>query len=655
MGALEEKPTYLSYRENRRVELPAQAQGYFNMIHKIMRKNYLTNEDNDNNYTVALEKKSFTRANANMDRNDCYEIHWLAYIYEVFEKKLDSEKNPWVWANDFLDLLDKEVFISENRFQSNLFFKDFLMKTQPKILKDEGGDENEEKDILGENIETTNKGGNNPLVNNFTELSVTSNLGGSFLSMNTSELVPDDPAIEYKHSRVKCKEVVKIFADHLNNHPDHPINVVIGIFEGVFSGYVNTKVKQLKEGLTSLTTEEFCRNAKNESELITKQLQKVIVKIQTAVKLFYCKVIDYSCFAEEKDELINLVTSLIFKKQKVYDCMYDLYDIATIEVKKNLEKKFVQLDEVTPEDLGIDIKFCLNVKTLELQKKILADKRLEKDKKEKETKEKEKEKEKEKDNNIGEIGEMGEIGELDEREEENINNKSSTNIKVDTKIDTSETSDNLKKDDLKNNPLYGNVNVNIYANCPSRYTVNSFNNKTFNFPKLHNHLRDTIGRQNYYVSSALNANNIPKSYASAIELLRSIRKFRTPFEKMMMVASISDEITECVNNFWGEMNKYIKSTFLNIEADELMTIFLYIIIKSKMPELTIFGKMIKNFTSSTTRGTMIGYYYTTLEASIAYIEELQDSKELIKQKEQLKTARLSMANLSNLNFTGNNM
>ena len=65
--------------------------------------------------------------------------------------------------------------------------------------------------------------------------------------------------------------------------------------------------------------------------------------------------------------------------------------------------------------------------------------------------------------------------------------------------------------------------------------------------------------------------------------------------------------------------------------------------------------MIKNFTSSTTRGTMIGYYYTTLEASIAYIEELQDSKELIKQKEQLKTARLSMANLSNLNFTGNNM
>ena len=122
---------------------------------------------------------------------------------------------------------------------------------------------------------------------------------------------------------------------------------------------------------------------------------------------------------------------------------------------------------------------------------------------------------------------------------------------------------------------------------------------------------------------------------------------------MMIIASISDEITECVNNFWNDMNKYIKSTFLNIEADELMTIFLFIIIKSGMPELTIYAKMIKNFTSSTTRGTMIGYYYTTLEASIAYIEELKDTNELVKQKEQLATARFSLApRVSQLNMSG---
>ena len=72
-----------------------------------------------------------------------------------------------------------------------------------------------------------------------------------------------------------------------------------------------------------------------------------------------------------------------------------------------------------------------------------------------------------------------------------------------------------------------------------------------------------------------------------------------------------------------------------------------------MPELTIHAKMLKHFTSSTTRGTLIGYYYTTLEASIAYIEELKDTNELVKQKEQLATARFSLApRVSQLNMSG---
>ena len=50
---------------------------------------------------------------------------------------------------------------------------------------------------------------------------------------------------------------------------------------------------------------------------------------------------------------------------------------------------------------------------------------------------------------------------------------------------------------------------------------------------------------------------------------------------------------------------------------------------------------------------MIGYYYTTLEASIAYIEELKDTNELVKQKEQLATARFSLApRVSQLNMSG---
>lgn len=656
MGALEERPTYLDVKLQKEVPIPEESKGYFSLVHKILRENYENNDENESNFSVARERKSFTRANANMDDDQETDyIHWVDYIYNELYNGLEDEDNKWEWAQEMLDALDKENFLNENKFQSNLFYKNFLIQTCPKIIKP--NEEEEGVDIYDSaNNENQNTGA--IIKNNFTELSVTENLGGSFLSMNTSDLMPDDPAIEYKQSRANCKEYVKVLAEHLNNYPDHPINVVLSLFANAFSRKVKEKTEALdKEYKANL--ESFSGHAHEASDMITKQLQKFIITLQTAVKLFYCKVIDYRCFSEEKDEIINLMTSLVYKKPKIYECMYGLYELDTAYVKQNLEKKFVDLENATPEDLGIDIKFCLNSKTLELQKKILADKRIEKDKKEQEKQlEEKKKKEEEKKVAVKENSELGVIGENEDEKEEDEEEKDEVNksdIIISTKMDTSNATD--KKEDLSNNPLYGNKfdrdSINFMNNRQSRLSVQSFNNKQFNFPKLHHNLRDTIGRQNFYVSNALQSDKIPKSYASAIELLRSIRRYRTPFEKMMIIASISDEITECVNNFWNDMNKYIKSTFLNIEADELMTIFLFIIIKSGMPELTIYAKMIKNFTSSTTRGTMIGYYYTTLEASIAYIEELKDTNELVKQKEQLATARFSLApRVSQLNMSG---
>lgn len=656
MGALEERPTYLDVKLQKEVPIPEESKGYFSLVHKILRENYENNDENESNFSVARERKSFTRANANMDDDQETDyIHWVDYIYNELYNGLEDEDNKWEWAQEMLDALDKENFLNENKFQSNLFYKNFLIQTCPKIIKP--NEEEEGVDIYDSaNNENQNTGA--IIKNNFTELSVTENLGGSFLSMNTSDLMPDDPAIEYKQSRANCKEYVKVLAEHLNNYPDHPINVVLSLFANAFSRKVKEKTEALdKEYKANL--ESFSGHAHEASDMITKQLQKFIITLQTAVKLFYCKVIDYRCFSEEKDEIINLMTSLVYKKPKIYECMYGLYELDTAYVKQNLEKKFVDLENATPEDLGIDIKFCLNSKTLELQKKILADKRIEKDKKEQEKQlEEKKKKEEEKKIAVKENSELGVIGENEDEKEEDEEEKDEVNksdIIISTKMDTSNATD--KKEDLSNNPLYGNKfdrdSINFMNNRQSRLSVQSFNNKQFNFPKLHQNLRDTIGRQNFYVSNALQSDKIPKSYASAIELLRSIRRYRTPFEKMMIIASISDEITECVNNFWNDMNKYIKSTFLNIEADELMTIFLFIIIKSGMPELTIYAKMIKNFTSSTTRGTMIGYYYTTLEASIAYIEELKDTNELVKQKEQLATARFSLApRVSQLNMSG---
>ena len=42
--------------------------------------------------------------------------------------------------------------------------------------------------------------------------------------------------------------------------------------------------------------------------------------------------------------------------------------------------------------------------------------------------------------------------------------------------------------------------------------------------------------------------------------------------------------------------------------------------------------MIKLFTTCTTKSSMIGYYYSTVEASIMYIKTLKDVDELFKNK-----------------------
>ena len=103
--------------------------------------------------------------------------------------------------------------------------------------------------------------------------------------------------------------------------------------------------------------------------------------------------------------------------------------------------------------------------------------------------------------------------------------------------------------------------------------------------------------------------NIKKEgYKSAINLLKGLKHNKTPFEKMMLIASISTEITKCVNNYWKGMEHYINPTLLNINADELMSIFIFIVIKSQMPELIIHKKIISDFTTKNIKQSKIIYF-----------------------------------------------
>ena len=165
---------------------------------------------------------------------------------------------------------------------------------------------------------------------------------------------------------------------------------------------------------------------------------------------------------------------------------------------------------------------------------------------------------------------------------------------------------------------------------------------------LHNKLRDTIAIKDQNIKEAKVLGALPVPYLSAIKLLSSLKKYKAPFEKIVIIAAISDQITECATSFWSEMEKYVKNSFLFIEADEIMTIFLFIMIRSQMPEIIIFSKMITNFTTPNTRAFNLSYNFTLLEASLEYISSLKNLKELLKGEDNmLKDARKSLAGITN--------
>ena len=179
-----------------------------------------------------------------------------------------------------------------------------------------------------------------------------------------------------------------------------------------------------------------------------------------------------------------------------------------------------------------------------------------------------------------------------------------------------------------------------------RNTVNSFNNKKFLFPKIRQNLRDTLALNDKYIIEAKASRKLPIPFLSAINLLKRLRNYKTPFEKIIILAALSDQITESVSDFWSSMKNYIKSTYLSIEADEIMAIFVFIIIRSQMPELFIEAKIITNFTTAGTRAFTLSYNLTLMEASLETISKIENTKEIAYREKQLKEVRKSIAVLT---------
>ena len=628
--------------------ISSEESNYFFRINSLLRKSYISNLYNNDNLTNSLELKSFK---SNPTRPNIVDVTWLEYITNYLEDLIYS--NHYSWCSELLIFINEQSFISESKFDSTFFYNEFLIKTIPQSLYDEKDIDNDENIIDIDKIENYNS--KQPI--NMEELDITANLGGSYLDLNTDDLLPDDPTILYQKRRKLVKKYVKIFKEHIYKNFEHPIMVIISGFNRIFCKYINTYLKNQEIQLrkNEITGDQYNNNLSKFETEITTNLQNFITRMHCTVKLFYSMVIDYGPFQEEKDDLMNMLITLFFKTGNLYETIYELYNLAFSKQIQDLQDKLINLRNVKPKNLDVQVKFCLDDDTLELQKKILKEKREEKNKKEEEkaqsqSKSQEKVKNpkleklntKELNNELDLIKEGDEEEKEDDEEEINTNKKENLNNESGYLLEKIDLLDESKGDNDKDNvPIFSGI-------FQFRNTVNSFNNKKFMFPKLHNKLRDTIAIKDQYISEAKVVGKLPVPYLSAIKLLTNLKKYKAPFEKIVIIAAISDQITEAATTFWSEMEKYIKKDFLSIEVDEMMAIFLFIVIRTQMPEIIIFSKMITNFTTPSTRSFSISYNFTLLEASLEYISSIRNLKDLVKDDtKQLKDARKSLAGITN--------
>ena len=342
---------------------------------------------------------------------------------------------------------------------------------------------------------------------------------------------------------------------------------------------------------------------------VIKDIQSFIDTTSISLKLFYSKSINYQLFISEKDEFINLISYFLFKENDFYNNIFNLFELSNIEKYKKLRDKKHTLGEISPKDAGINQKFCLdenNKKNIDVHSN---------EKKEK----------------PGIIQYFEKIDEFKERYasfNEKVSKESSNFSKQ--KFDFTYSFDyNNKKNKIKNNK---NKEKSIQrSNTIITYKefseIINKNNTTLK-EKLEADMDNNPSTIDFpEIKDSKNELNIP--YGEAIYYFKNIKDYNIPLDKLTIIALVSVIITDCIDEFWKTEMENLDTKFLKVDADELISIYLYIIYNLDLPSLYTQLDFIENFTGSITKQSMIGYYFTSVVGSLEFIMSSDKKEDLL--------------------------
>ena len=640
---------------------------YYKDLRCTIKKFYDKNHYNSFNLAYSLHTNKFatrrTSTKLFYDDSNNNDIIWKDYLLQKFEPSIKDLE----WKKSFYNFISKEPFSNQYMFQNKIFFEEFAFLTKPKLNKKEDSflsltsepilssldtkelkslSRNVSSHLLNTNTNTNENDFNNLNFNNNIDNNDINSEYEQHLNLNitiesiTSSMINKDPKYEAQLNSYKIKLYIQIIKKHLDNKY-HPLNIIINKFIDFFTPYL-------------MSSSYYCERIKNDKDEcmkkgkeIIKQIQNFIETMQVVLKLFYSKSINYRYFIDEKDEIINLLTYIVFNIPKIYKLISKIFSYMNYEKIEKLQDQFLKLGELTPKDFGISAKFCLDKNTDEFMKELKNNNKNNANKDNINNNGEKTNEIKKKSSKISRlveaIGSQKKENNILEQDINNIdidNDNDIENIFVNNKMDiiSIHTEITTKQNNYKNIYKY-NSNKLLYFDEDDntkitkleklRDTIDSYqdkmNIKQLLITSLENECFPSLPKMPRYSKS-----REPYPYFDAIEYLRQIDTYRVPLEKLTIVALISVIITDCIDQYWEPMKSEITPKLLNIDADELISIYLYIIYKLKMHSLFVHLDFIRYFTTQISKQSMIGYYFTAVEGCLNYILKAEDKKAFLK-------------------------
>ena len=602
---------------------------YYNYMKKVLKNNYDENYSSLFNKNFGFQKNKFIQRKLSKNNNAPinYYLNWKNYLLEKL-KSYNSKSWNYALYNSLIN--DEFNTINEFLYQNEIFFEEFSVLNMPKSLEkiDKKNTELNKDNVLYPFDSDEIKNASNDISFDMTNEDRKSDCGiiNNIENSNDKEQISyhltldvknesiesnlvENPKYEVKYNINQIKKYCRIILKQLKDK-FHPINIIIKKFTDIFVPYLNNKMNKHKDELDKV---------KNR---IIKDLQYFIEIMQVTLKLFYINSINYKFFVSERDEFINIISYILFNQKReksyiFYDSIFKLFQYSNRKKSNELEQKIKKFGKLTPREAGVCQKFCLD----EESELFFEEYKNNKNKKE--------------------IKEKSRITNYFEKKIIIINKNDDDDDIIENEINIDKQIFNERKltkpnDKKSNNTTNINNNEESSSYSFQEFAI-KFNSYNENQEKLKEKLEESLNFIFYTVSTqpSEKEKNFQKNkfnlipYSNAIEYMKTIVNYKVPIEKLTIIALTSIAITKCVDEYWKK-EKDLPPKFLNIDADEIMSIYLYIIYNMNLPSIFTELDFIQHFTTDISKKSMVGYYYTTLRGCLDFIMKAETKESFVK-------------------------